>query len=50
MENVRKYKEIKLVTMERRRNYRNEKKTEVYINKPIILGLSILELSKILMH
>ena len=50
MENVRKYKDIKLVTMERRRNYRNEKAPEIYMNKPVNLGLSILELSKILMH
>ena len=69
MENVRKYRNIKLATTERRRNFsirtklshykdfnrkfisnRNEKKTETLLNKPVYLGLSILELSKILMY
>ena len=69
MENVRKPRDIKLVTAERRRNYlvsepkyctRNlfienllaieKKKTEILMNKPTCLGLSILELSKILMY
>ena len=69
MENVRKHRDIKLVTTERRRNYLVSepnyhttkfftenllaieiKKTEILINKPIYLGLSILELSKILMY
>ena len=30
--------------------YRNEKKSEILMNKPVYLGLSILELSKILMY
>ena len=69
MENVRKHRDIKLVTTERRRNYLVSepnyhttkfftenllaieiKKTEILINKPVYLGLSILELSKILMY
>ena len=29
---------------------RNEKKIEILINKPVCLGLSVLEISKILMH
>ena len=74
--NVRKCREIKLVTTERRRNYlvlepnyhaakfftenlltiemkkktKNKKKTEILLNKPVHLGLSILELSKIVIH
>ena len=67
MENVRKQRDIKLVTTKRRRNYlvsepnyhtkvfhryfisnRNGKK--IVMNKPVYLGLPILELSKILMH
>ena len=69
MENVRKHRDIKLVTIERRRNYlvvepnyyttrfftenllaTEMKKTEILMNKPVYLGLSILELSKILMY
>ena len=69
MENVRKHRDIKLVTAERRRNYLvsepnyyttkffiakllaiEMKKTEIFMNKPVYLGLSILELSKILMY
>ena len=69
MENMRKYRHIKLVTTERRRNYlvsepiyhitkfstknllaKEMKKTQTYINKPAYLGLSILEVSKILMY
>ena len=68
MENVRKHRDIKLVTTERRRNYLvsepnyhttkfftenllaiEMKKTEILMNKPVHLGLSILELNKILM-
>ena len=68
MKNVRKHRDIKLVTTERRRNYLvsepnyhttkiftknlleiEMKKTEILVNKPVYLGLSILELSKILM-
>ena len=69
MENVRKDRDIKVVTTEKRRkclvsepNYRTTKfsvkyllviemkKTEILMNRPICLGLSILELSKILMY
>ena len=69
MENVRKHRDIKLVTTERRRNYFlsepkfhttkfftenllaiQMEKTEILMNKPVHLGLSMLELSKILMY
>ena len=69
MENVRKYRYIKHLTTERRRNYlvsepnyhtakfyyrkfisnRNEK-TQILMNKPVYLGLSISDLSKTVMH
>ena len=69
MENVRKHREIKLVTTDKRRNqfvskpnYHTTKwfsenllaiemkKTKVKMNKPVYLGLSILEISKTLMY
>ena len=69
MENIRKHREIKLVTTDKKRsklvsepNYytinlisedlsiTEMKKTKVKMNKPIYLGLSILEISKILMY
>ena len=69
MENVRKYRDIKLVTTERRRNYlvsepnyhttkfftenllaTEMKKTQILMNKPIYLGLSILDISKTVMY
>ena len=69
MENIRKHKDIKLVTTGKKRsklvsetNYHTinlisedlsiieMKKTNVKLNKPIYLGLSILEISKILMY
>ena len=69
MENVRKHRNIKLVTTERRRNYLvsepnyyttkfftenllaiEMKKTQITMNKPVYLGLSILDLSKTVMH
>ena len=69
MENVRKYRGIKLVTTEERRNYLvsepnyhttkffvenllaiEMKKTDVLMNKPVYLGHSILELSKIVTY
>ena len=69
MENVRKHRDIKLVTTVKNKsklvpepnyhtmNYISEnlsiiemKKTKIKMNKPIYLGLSILEISKILMY
>ena len=69
MENVRKHRDIKLVTTDRKRsklvsepNYHtinlisedlsiiDMKKTKVKMNKPIYLGLSTLEISKILIY
>ena len=69
MENIRKHRDIKLVTTDKKRsklvsepNYHTinlisedlsiieMKKTEVKMNKPIYLGLSILEISKTLMY
>ena len=69
MKNVRKHKDIKLVTTDKRRNqlvsetnYHTTKwfsenllaiemkKTKVKMNKPVYLGLSILEISKIKMY
>ena len=69
MENVRKHRNIKLVTTDKRKNqlvsqpnYHTTKwfsekllaiemkKTKVKINKPVYLGLSILEISKTLMY
>ena len=69
MENIRKHRDIKLVTTDKKRsklvsepnyhtiNYISEdlsiiemNKTKVKMNKPIYLGLSILETSKLLMY
>ena len=69
MENVRKHRDIKLVTTDKKRsklvsepnyhrmNYISEdlsiiemKRTKVKMNKPIYLGLSILEISKTLIY
>ena len=69
MENIRKRRDIKLVTADKKRsklvsepNYHTinlisedlsiteMKKTKIKMNKPIYLGLSILEISKILMY
>ena len=69
IENVRKHRDIKLVTTDKRRNqlasepnyhttkYFSEnlmaiemKKTKVKMNKPIYLGMSILDISKTLMY
>ena len=67
MENIRKHRNIRLVTTDKKKlvsepnyhtiNYISEdlsiiemNKTKVKINKPIYLGLSILDISKILMY
>ena len=64
MENIRKHRDIKLVTTDKKTsklvsepNFHTEdlsiiemKKTKVKMNKPIYLGLSILEISKTLMN
>ena len=69
MQNVRKHRDIKLVTTNERRNYlvsepnyhtakwfsedllaTEMKKIELKMNKPVYLGLSILEISKTLMY
>ena len=69
MENRRKYRDIKLVTTEKRRNYlaskpnyhtttfftenllaTDMKKTQLLMNKPAYLGLSILDLSKTVLY
>ena len=70
MENIRKHRDIKLLTTDKRRNklvsepnyhtmnyiYSEDlsiiemNKTKVKMNKPIYLGLSILEISKLLMY
>ena len=69
MENIRKHRNIKIVTTDKKRNklvsepnyhtmnYISEdlsiiemKRTKVKMNKPIYLGLSILDISKILMY
>ena len=69
MRNLRKHRDIKVVTIERKRNYlvselnyhskklftekllvKEIKKTEILMIKPVCFGLSILELSKILMY
>ena len=47
MENIRKHRNIKLVTTDKKRNKLVSMK--VKMNKPIYLGLSILDISKILM-
>ena len=65
MENVRKHRNIKLVTTERRKNYLGSepnyhtikffignllaiemRKTQMLLNKPVYVGLSMLDLSK----
>ena len=69
MKNVKKHREIKLVTTERRRNYIvsqpnshttkfftenlsaiEMRKTQILMNKPVYLGFSILDLSKIVIY
>ena len=50
LENARKHRDIKLVTTERRKNYLvselNFKNSEILMNNPVYLRLSILELCK----
>ena len=64
MKNVRKHRDIKLVTTERRKNYLvseskfftqhlldiEMKRRQILINKPVYLSLSILKISKIVMY
>ena len=70
IENVRKYRDIKVVTTGRRRNYlvsepnyhtkkyfkenvlaiEMKKKTQILMNEPVYLGLSIPDLSKTVMY
>ena len=54
MENIRKHRDINLVTTDKRRNKLvsepNYHSRKVKMNKPIYLGLSILEISKLLMY
>ena len=60
MENVRKYRDIKLVATEKRRNYLVSEprnllaiemiETQMLMNKPVYLGLSILDLGKTVMY
>ena len=62
MENIRKHRDIKLITTDKRRNklvsepnyhminYISEDLSIIEMNKPIYLGLSILEISKLLMY
>ena len=57
MGNVRKHRDIKLITREKkeelsgvRTKFFHGKKTEILLNKPVYLGLSIIELSKLLMY
>ena len=69
MENVRKHRNIKLVTTERRKNYLASqpnyyttkfftgnllgieiRKTQILLNMPVYLGLSILDLTKTVMY
>ena len=50
MENVKKNIEILNLSEQNRKRNRNEKTEILMKNKPVYLGLSILELSKILMY
>ena len=57
MKNLRKHRNIRLATIEERRtslvkifSNRNEMKTQIFMNKPVYLGLSILEESNIAIY
>ena len=54
MENVRKYRDIKLITTEERMIYLKKffylLAIEMKKNKPVYIGLSMLEISKIVMY
>ena len=57
MENVRKHRKFKLVTTERTTKFFTEnlleiemRKNQIVMNKPVYLGLSILDLSKTIMY
>ena len=53
MENIRKHRDIKLVTTDKKKedlSIIEMNKTKVKMNKPIYLGLSILDIRKILMY
>ena len=50
IENVRKHSNLKLVTLKRRKKYLINQKTQIIMNKPIYLGLSISDLSKTVIY
>ena len=59
MENVRKHRDIKrvttgkeesLVSEQKPNSNRNEKRTQIFMNKPVYLALSIFEISKVVIY
>ena len=59
MENVRKHRDIKsvttgkeesLVSEQKLNSNRNEKRTQIFMNKPVYLALSIFEISKVVIY
>ena len=59
MENVRKHRDIKrvtagkdgsLVSEQKPNSNRNEKRTQIFMNKPVYLALSIFEISKLVIY
>ena len=50
MENARKYRDIKLITTEARRSYLSYLDLQILMDKTFSLGLSILEISKIVIY